>query len=61
MKDQTFSSQIIMQTHFQKLEKREVIQFFFIIVVLYGRCLLLLLRIRSANLEILRFPMGGAY
>ena len=29
MKDQTFSSQIIMQTHFQKLEKWEVIQFFY--------------------------------
>ena len=25
------------------------------------RCLLLLPRIRSAHLEILRFPMGGAY
>ena len=27
----------------------------------YGRCLLLLLRIRSVHLEILGFPMGGAY
>ena len=26
-----------------------------------GRCLVLLLRIRSAHLEILRFSMGGAY
>ena len=26
-----------------------------------GRCLLLLLRIRSTHLEILGFPMGGAY
>ena len=26
-----------------------------------GRCLLLLLRISSAHLEILGFPMGGAY
>ena len=26
-----------------------------------GRCLLLLLRIRSAHLEILGFPIGGAY
>ena len=31
------------------------------IVVSYGRCLLLLLRIRSAHLEILRFPIGDAY
>ena len=26
-----------------------------------GRCLLLLLRIRSVHLEILEFPVGGAY
>ena len=30
-------------------------------LLLKGPCLLLLLRIRSAHLEIVGFPMGGAY
>ena len=34
---------------------------FVMVVPAKGRCLLLLLRIRSVHLEILGFPMGGAY
>ena len=35
--------------------------FWAVIFIGYGRCLLLLLRICSAHLEILGFPMAGAY
>ena len=55
------TSNIIRQTKFRAAKTNLSVSTISAEFIHEGRCLLLLLRIRSAHLEILGFPMGGGY